>query len=137
MIRQASAFSLMLYLLAGAGLLALAIFFGVRPGHDLEPLQAPARTALVNAQQHLSMSFSHERELVDQASAAHRELSETLNLLAQAKRAEPAMQAQIDTLRARLAKLGDDARLESMAPGALNQAYRELSDRIEALIRDS
>jgi len=137
MIRQTSAIRLVLYLLATAGLLALAVSFGVAPESGYSPSKEPARSALVSARQHLSMSLSHERQLVDQAGAAHEELGKTLDLLAQARYDNPSIQAQIDNLRARLAGLGDDARMERMAPGALNRAYRGLGDQIEALIRES
>ena len=151
MIRQTSAIRLALYLLATAGLLALAVSPGVRPGYGSSPSEAPARTVLVNARQHLSMSLSHERQLVDQADAdhyrlaktipttpgAHEELAKTLELLAKARYDDPSIRAQVDRLRAQLAKLGNDARMEHMAPRALNRAYRALGARIDALIRAS
>ena len=126
-----------MYLLAAAGLLALAMFLGTRPGQGLPTPQDPARTALVDARLHVSLSFGHERELLSDADAAHQELEMALRLLAQARSDDPAIRTQIDALRARLANLWKHTRAEREAPDALSKDYRTLSNRIQALIRES
>jgi chromosome segregation ATPase len=100
--------------------------------HDL---YNPARTALVNARAQLAETFSQEEDILEQMQRVHRELDESLTLLANARQIDPAMKAPIDALRARLSALEDDRAVAHMDTETLRGIYQRLLADFEALIQ--
>ena len=101
-------------------------------GHDL---YNPARTALINARQHLSESFSQEQDILEQVQRVHQELDESLTLLARAEQIDPKVKVEVDALRARLAALEDQRSLGRMDEQALRDTYEALLRDFEDLIQ--
>jgi len=111
-------------------------------GHELlvaqdeeHDLYNPARTALVNARQRLSESFSQEQDILEQVKRVHEELDESLRLLARAEEIDPNVKAQVDALRARLTALEDERTLSGMDEQELRDIYQALLRDFEELIQ--
>lgn len=101
------------------------------PAHDL---YNPARTALVNARRQLAETFRQEQDILKQRQSVHRELDESLKLLATAEQIDPSMKAPIEALREQIAELERDPCASKYEGETLKELYDKLLAEFEALI---
>ncbi|MCP5122906.1 MAG: hypothetical protein H6984_10605 [Pseudomonadales bacterium] len=94
----------------------------------------PARTALVNAQRQLAESSRQEQDILQRTKRMHEELDKSLALLANAGALDPAMKAQIDAVRVRLAALQDRPALCPMDRNSSLTVYEQLVADLQQLI---
>ena len=102
--------------------------------HQRPDLYNPVRSALVEAHLHLVRAYGHERELLQQLREGERELDMALEYLGRVEHLDPALQGQIEPLRARLRTLQDDAVLDQLTINALHRNYQEMYAQVQALI---
>lgn len=118
-------------------LIALAVgiaLFVSNLGEDGKVADDPAFEALVEAESHLAQSYAPEQDALRQSQIADHELRAAINLLAAAKKADPAMTKQIEELRAGLMALESEKGFEGMTPQELQARYQTLRSELEALI---
>lgn len=113
---------------------AIAAYLGTEIRDSGPNFYAPARTALVNAQQRLSEAYTRYSALLELLHNAHADLDAVLGELNKAARLDPRDRDEIQALARRLGELDDARRLDRMTIGQLQQGYRELSDELNALI---
>ncbi len=94
----------------------------------------PARTALVNARRQLAVTFVQEQDIMEQRQRIHRELDESLKLLADAQKLDPTMRRPIEELSTRIATLESDPCATQLHGKTLKELYDELLTDFEALI---
>ena len=99
--------------------------------HDL---YNPARAALVNARRQLAETFRQEQDILEQRRRVHRELDESLKLLADAQQLDPSMTVPIEDLRARISRLESDPCAMQFDGDSLKELYDQLLSDFEALI---
>jgi septal ring factor EnvC (AmiA/AmiB activator) len=129
---QSHFFKLTLFALLGLAVTTFVLLDTLSERHDL---YNPARTALVNARQYLSESFSQEQDVLEQLKRIHHELDESLRLLARAEEIDPTVKAQVDVLRARLTALEDQRTISGMDKQTLRDTDQTLLRDFEELIQ--
>jgi len=128
--RGGATIALLVGLAAALTLVGVIVLYRQRPD-----LYDPARSALVEADLHISRAYGHERTLLQQLHEGRRELDTALTYLEHAAHVDPALRIQIEPLRNRLRTLQDDTARGRLSTGELHHSYQELLARVEALIR--
>jgi uncharacterized protein HemX len=127
-LRGGAAF-LMVVLLLG-GLFLLVDFTQERPDY-----YQPARAPITEASMILSETYSEAKELVQRLQRLHNRLDNTLALLGQAERLDPADERKIVAMQGRLRALEDTDRMLATDPEALQRAYHDLTEQLNGLAR--
>jgi len=122
----------------GAGLVVVALLLGtllllVDFEKELPDFYEPARAPITEAARILSETYAEEKELVQQLHMVHSRLDHAIALLGQAERLDPTDKRQIETLQVRLRALEDPNRMLKTDPKALQSAYHELTEQLNAL----
>jgi DNA repair ATPase RecN len=97
----------------------------------------PVRTALSEAQVHLSQSYAHEKALMDELGAAQREFATVIRLLKQAAQANPADRERIAEVEKGLQSLKGATERGRMRPDELQKGYQQLQSQLEELLRQA
>jgi len=111
------------------GVLLLLVDFEKEQLDLHEQTQAP----LTEAAMILSETYDKEKVLMEKLRAVHNRLNLAIRLLDQAEQLDPGDKRQIGTLQARLRELDDTDRMRKMEPQALQSAYQDLTEQLNAL----
>jgi|GEM_PF-3494425 hypothetical protein len=126
------------YIVLGAAIVALAgvIIFGPALRQQEPDYYDPARTALVNARLRFEESLGHEQALITQLHMVREELASAMAELDKAADLDPADRARIEDMRSGLMSIEHPDKPGELNPNELQQSYRDLLARMDALITE-